>query len=104
LILIEAPSSADRRGTAGVGHTTYRRGGDLRRFYPQPHQFDGGIDLHARTLYVWGWSQEGAVLFHRHMKAAPEPFLRAISPYREDVVVSVECLFTWDLAGRPLRL
>jgi transposase len=29
------------------------------------------------------------------MKAAPEPFLTAIAPYREDVVVCVECLFTW---------
>src|SRR5262247_4860136 len=29
------------------------------------------------------------------MKAAPEPFLQAIAPYREDVVVCVECIFTW---------
>jgi transposase len=38
------------------------------------------------------------------MKAAPEPFLKAIAPYREDVVVCVECLFTWywlaDLCAR----
>jgi transposase len=30
------------------------------------------------------------------MKAAPEPFLKAIAPYREDVVVCVEGIFTWD--------
>ena len=65
------------------------------RFYTQPHQFYGGIDLHARTRYVCVLSQDGAVLFHRQMQAAPEPFLRAIAPYREDVVVSVECIFTW---------
>jgi transposase len=29
------------------------------------------------------------------MKAGPEPFLKAIAPYREDLVVCVECLFTW---------
>jgi transposase len=29
------------------------------------------------------------------MMAAPEPFLKVIAPYREDLVVSVECLFTW---------
>jgi Transposase len=29
------------------------------------------------------------------MKAGPEPFLNAIVPYREDLVVCVECLFTW---------
>jgi transposase len=30
------------------------------------------------------------------MPAAPEPFLKTISPYREDVVVCVECMFTWS--------
>lgn len=29
------------------------------------------------------------------MPAGPEPFLKAIAPYREDVVVCVECIFTW---------
>ena len=29
------------------------------------------------------------------MRAAPEPFLQAIAPYREDLVVCVECIFTW---------
>jgi transposase len=29
------------------------------------------------------------------MPAAPEPFLNTIAPYREDVVVCVEGLFTW---------
>jgi transposase len=29
------------------------------------------------------------------MKAAPEPFLRAVAPYREGLVVAVECIFTW---------
>jgi transposase len=40
--------------------------------------------------------QAGESVLHRQMKAAPEPFLKAITPYREDLVVSVECLFTWD--------
>jgi transposase len=47
---------------------------------------------------------EGEILLHRHMKAAPEPFLKAIAPYREDLVVCVEGLFTWywlaDLCAR----
>jgi transposase len=29
------------------------------------------------------------------MKAAPGPFLKAIASYRADLVVGVECLFTW---------
>ena len=29
------------------------------------------------------------------MAATPEAFLRVIAPYREDLVVAVECIFTW---------
>jgi transposase len=66
------------------------------RFYTTPHQFDGGIDLHARSLYVCLVSHAGAILLHRNMHAAPEPFLKAIAPYREGLVVAVECMLTWD--------
>jgi hypothetical protein len=69
------------------------------RFYTKQHQFYCGIDLHARTMYLCVLDQDGVVLLHRHMKAAPEPFLKAIAPYRGDLVVCVECLFTWDLTG-----
>jgi hypothetical protein len=48
-------------------------------------------------------NQEGEILVHRHMQAAPEPVLTAIAPYREDLVVCVEGLCPWDLARRPLR-
>jgi transposase len=46
-------------------------------------------------MYVCILNQDGQVVVHRHLKAAPEPFLKAIAPYREDLVVCVECLFTW---------
>lgn len=29
------------------------------------------------------------------MRANPEAFLKAVAPYREDLVVAVECIFTW---------
>jgi transposase len=41
-------------------------------------------------------NQDGEIMLHRNMKAAPEPFLKAIAPYQADLVVCVECLFTWD--------
>jgi transposase len=65
------------------------------RFYTKPHRFYCGIDLHARTMYLCILNQAGETLVHRNMPAAPEPFLKTIAPYREDVVVCVECLFTW---------
>jgi transposase len=46
-------------------------------------------------MYVCILNQDGAVLFHRNMKAGPDPFLKAMAPYREDLVVRVECIFTW---------
>jgi hypothetical protein len=54
-----------------------------------------GIDLHARSMYICLLSQAGEILRHRHMKAAPEPFLQAVAPYRDGLVVAVECIFTW---------
>ena len=38
----------------------------------------------------------GEMLVHRNLPAAPDPFLKAIAPDREAVVVGVACLFTWD--------
>jgi transposase len=74
------------------------------RFYTKQHQFYCGIDLHARTMYLCVLNQEGEILVHRNMPAGPEPFLTAVAPYRTDLVVCVECIFTWywlaDLCAR----
>src|SRR5687768_14229585 len=65
------------------------------RFYTKQHPFYCGIDLHARSMYVCIVNHDGEILVHRNMKAAPEPFLKAVAPYREGLVVAVECMFTW---------
>ena len=65
------------------------------RFYTKQHPFYCGIDLHARSMYVCILSQDGAIVLHRNMPAGPEPFLKAIAPYREDIVVCVACIFSW---------
>src|SRR5215831_12766472 len=69
--------------------------GDLMRFYTKQHPFYGGIDLHARSMYVCLMSHEGEIVLHRNMQAAPEPFLKAMAPSRDGLVVAVECIFTW---------
>jgi hypothetical protein len=73
------------------------------RFYTEQHQFYGGIDLHARSMYLCILNHEGEILLHRNMPAGPEPFRKAMAPSREDLVVCVDCLCTWDLAGRLVR-
>jgi transposase len=65
------------------------------RFYTNQHPFYCGIDLHARSMYVCILSHDGEIVLHRNMKAAPEAFLKAIAPYRDGLVVAVECIFTW---------
>jgi hypothetical protein len=69
------------------------------RFYTKQHRYSCGIDLHARTMYVCILNQDGGIVVHRNLPSTPESFLKAIAPYRDDLVVAVECLFTWDLAG-----
>jgi transposase len=65
------------------------------RFYTQQHPFYCGIDLHARTMYVCILKQDGEMMVHRDMKASPDTFLKTIAPYRDGIVVAVECMFTW---------
>jgi len=74
------------------------------RFYTKPHRYYCGIDLHARRMYVCVLDAEGQIRVHRNGPATPEHFLATIAPYREDLVVAVECIFTWywlaDLCAR----
>jgi transposase len=66
------------------------------RFYTNQHHYYCGVDLHARSLDVCLVNHAGDILVHHHMKAAPEPFLNAVAPYRDGLVVAVECLFPWS--------
>jgi len=74
------------------------------RFSTKQHQFSCGIDVHARTMYVCILDHHGEILLHRTMPARPETLLKAMAPYRDDMVVAVECMFTWywlaDLCAR----
>lgn len=74
------------------------------RFYTRQHKYYCGIDLHARTMYLCVLSHAGEILLHQNLRCDPALFLEAIAPYREDLVVAVECIFTWywlaDLGAR----
>jgi hypothetical protein len=37
----------------------------------------------------------GDIGIHQNIDTAPETFLSIITPFREDIVVAVECMFTW---------
>jgi len=74
------------------------------RFYNVTHKHYCGIDLHGRNMYTYVLDQEGKVLLHRDLPTVPDVFLKAIAPFRESLVVAVECIFTWywlaDLCAR----
>jgi transposase len=64
-------------------------------FYTRQPKHYCGIDLPARAMSVCILDREGNKLVHKNLPTTPEAFLRVIAPYREDLVVGVECMFTW---------
>ena len=65
------------------------------RFYAKTHAHYCGIDLHAKTMFLCILDREGQVLLHKNVRSRPEPFLAAVEPFRDDLAVAVECMFTW---------
>ena len=64
----------------------------MQCYTKQPKSYCG-IALHARSMYVCVLNQDGDIVMHRNMKARPDTFLRTVAPYRDDLVVAVECVF-----------
>jgi transposase len=47
-------------------------------------------------MYLCILDQEsGKIVLHRNLRCEPQRFLRAIEPYRDNLVVGVECIFCW---------
>jgi transposase len=65
------------------------------RFYTNSHQHYCGVDLHTKTRYLCILDSEGNILLHKNINANPQTFLKVIDPYRQDLAVGVECMFSW---------
>ena len=65
------------------------------RFYSKQHKHYCGVDLHAQTMYVCIIDKEARIVKQKNIKSNPAAFLKAIDKYRDDIVVSAECMFTW---------
>ena len=59
------------------------------RFYNKQHKFYCGIDLHAKKMYLCILDETGEIRLHQNIKTDRELFLKAIAPYRENIVVAV---------------
>ncbi len=64
-------------------------------FYNHQHLYYVGGDLHARTLFLHVLDAEGKTRFEGNLQARPETFLEAVEPFRNGLVVGVECMFAW---------
>ncbi len=65
------------------------------RFYTSQHRFYCGIDLHARTMRVCILSQNGDVVYDDNHACDFPTLLQIIAPYRDGIVIGVECMFGW---------
>ena len=64
------------------------------RFNNEQHPFYCGIDLHARMLYVFILNSQGETVVHKNIKANPVALLNVITPYQDNLVIGVECMFS----------
>src|SRR3990172_7536921 len=76
-------------------HYISSKGGSHMNFYTKQHKFYCGIDLHTKKMYVCILDAGGNIRVHQNIETDPDAFLRIITPFREDIVVTVECMFTW---------
>ena len=65
------------------------------RFYTKQHKYSCGIDLHTKKMYVCILDEAGKIMLHKNIRTDRKDFLKVLKPFREDVVVVVECMFTW---------
>ncbi len=59
------------------------------------HKYYCGIDLHTKNMFICILDTEGKIMVHQNIKTDPAAFLKLINPYRQDIAVAVECMFTW---------
>ena len=62
---------------------------------PAGTRFYTGGDLHARAVFLIILDADGHIRFARKLPAAPEPFLRAVAPFRDGLLVACECMHCW---------
>ncbi len=66
------------------------------KYYTSTTEFNCGIDLHARQMYVCVMDRQGKKLVHTNIKNNDfDFFLKLVEPYRHDLTVCCECMFGW---------
>ncbi len=66
------------------------------KYYTSTTEYNCGIDLHARQMYVCVMDRQGQKLVHTNVKDNDfDFFLKLVAPYRHSLTVCAECMFGW---------
>jgi hypothetical protein len=95
VILIQASSAARCSGRVALPQIHPHKEETWLNFYTQQHKHYCGSDLPAKAMDVCSLDQSGTRLVHKNLPTTPAAFLRVIAPYRQDLVIGVEGMFTW---------
>lgn len=64
------------------------------KYYKTTTEYNCGVDLHTRQMYVCVMDREGNILVHRNIKHNDFGFfLKLVEPYRHDLTVTCESCF-----------
>lgn len=72
--------------------------GATMKYYTTTTEYNCGVDLHARNMYLCLMDRAGKVLVHENIKDNDtDYFLQRVAPYRHDLTVTFESCFlgTW---------
>ncbi len=66
------------------------------KYYKTTTEFNCGIDLHTKQMYICVMDREGSILVHKNIKGNDFAFfLKLIAPYRHSLTVVCECCYNW---------
>lgn len=66
------------------------------KYYTSETEFNCGIDLHARQMYICVMDRAGKILVHCNIAGNDFGFfLKKVAPYRHSLTVVCECIFNW---------
>ena len=71
------------------------------KYYTSTTEYNCGIDLHARQMYVCVMDRQGKKLVHTNVLNNDfDYFLKLIQPYKHSLTVCCECMFGWVSIAR----
>ena len=66
------------------------------KYYKTNTEFNCGIDLHTKQMYICIMDREGTILVHKNIKGNDFSFfLKLVAPYRHNLTVVCECCYNW---------